>query len=126
MLCKCEPQEAALLGKKTRYFLAFTSPHFPGPSQQLLPQSRLVGLGVKPIFYFCFIFRAAPAGYGGSRLEVESELQLPAYTTATATWDPSCICDLHHSSQQHQILNPLIETRDGTHVLMDPSWDHFC
>ena len=31
------------------------------------------------------------------RLEVKSELQLPAYTTATATWDPSCICDLHHS-----------------------------
>ena len=24
-------------------------------------------------------------------------------TTATATWDPSHICDLHHSSQQHQI-----------------------
>ena len=28
------------------------------------------------------------------RLRVKSELQLPTYTTATATWDPSCICDL--------------------------------
>ena len=31
------------------------------------------------------------------RLGVELELQLPAYATATATWDLSCICDLHHS-----------------------------
>ena len=30
------------------------------------------------------------------RLGVELELQLPAYTTATETWDPSRICDLHH------------------------------
>ena len=27
------------------------------------------------------------------RLGVESELQLPAYTTVTAIRDPSCICD---------------------------------
>ena len=44
------------------------------------------------------------------RLGVELQLQLPAYTTATAAQDPSHICDLHHSSGQHQILNPL---RDG-------------
>ena len=30
-----------------------------------------------------------------SRLEVKLELQLPAYTTATATQDPSCVWDLH-------------------------------
>ena len=45
-------------------------------------------------------------------LGVESELQLPAYTTVTATWDPSLIHDLHHSSQQCLILNPLSEARD--------------
>ena len=33
------------------------------------------------------------------RLGVESELQLLAYTTATATWDPSGICDIHHCSR---------------------------
>ena len=27
-------------------------------------------------------------------LGVESELQVPAYATAVATWEPSCICDL--------------------------------
>ena len=37
-----------------------------------------------------------------SRLEVKLELQLPATAIATATQDPSRICDLHHG-----ILNPL-------------------
>ena len=39
------------------------------------------------------------------RLGAESELQLQAYTTATATQDLGHICDLHLSSQQHQIHN---------------------
>ena len=34
-----------------------------------------------------------------------SELQLPAYAKATATADPSCICDLCHSLQQWQITH---------------------
>ena len=46
------------------------------------------------------------------RLGVQLELQLQAYTTATAMWDLSLFCDLHHSSQQRQILNPLSEARD--------------
>ena len=58
------------------------------------------------------------------RLGVESELKLPAYTTATATPDPSCLCDLHHSSQQRWILNPLSEARVGTCVLMGASQIH--
>ena len=56
------------------------------------------------------------------RLEVKWKLlQLLAYTTGTAIaiQDPSCIYDLHHSSWQRQILNPLSEVRDGTCVLMD-------
>ena len=62
------------------------------------------------------------------RLGVKSELQLPVYTTDTATAmrDPSHICDLHHSSCQHQILNPLSEARDQTQMLLDTSWVHFC
>ena len=58
------------------------------------------------------------------KLEAESELQLPAYTTATATQDLSCIWNLHHSSQQCWILNPLSEARDLTHILKDPSQVH--
>ena len=56
------------------------------------------------------------------RLGVELELQLPAYTPATARPDLSRIFDLHHSLWQHQILNPLSEARDGSWVLMDVSW----
>ena len=50
------------------------------------------------------------------RPRVESELQLPAI--ATATQDPSRVCDLHHGSQQCWILDPLSEARDHTGNLM--------
>ena len=40
--------------------------------------------------------------------------------------DLSHICDLHRSSQQHQILDPLSDARDRTHILMDSSWVCFC
>ena len=76
-------------------------------------------------FCFCLIFRTAPAAYGSSRLRVESELQLPAYTTATETQDPSHVCELHHSSWQHQIPNPLSKARDQTSILMDTSQIRF-
>ena len=59
------------------------------------------------------------------RVEVESELSLLIYTTATATQDPSSICNLYHSSQQRQILNPLSEARGQTCILMDTSQIHF-
>lgn len=80
-----------------------------------------------PFFFFFFVFLGLhPRHMEVPRLGVESELQLPAYTTATATPDPSCVCDLHHSSRQCQILNPLREARDRTLVLMDASQIHFC
>ena len=58
------------------------------------------------VFFFCFLgphlwHMEVP------KLGVEMELQLPAYTTATATQDPSHVWDLHRSSRQHWILNPL-------------------
>ena len=52
-------------------------------------------------------------------LGVESEL--PAYAPVTATWDLSWVCDLHHSSRQCWILNPLSEARDRTCNVTVPS-----
>jgi len=59
------------------------------------------------------------------RLGVELELQLQVYTTATAMQDPSLICNLHHSSWQCRILNPLSEGRDRTYDLRGRSQIHF-
>ena len=74
------------------------------------------------IFFFHFFHMLHPRHMEVSRLGFKSELQLPAYTTATATRDPSRVCDLHHSTWQGQILNTLSEARDQTHNLMDTSW----
>ena len=60
------------------------------------------------------------------RLGFESELKLPAYTTATAMPDLSHVCNLHHSSWQHWILDPLREAGDQTCNLMVPSQICFC
>ena len=59
-------------------------------------------------------------------LGVKSKLQLQVHGTATAMPDLSHIFDLSHSLWQCQILNPLSEARDGTHILMDTSRIHFC
>ena len=53
------------------------------------------------------------------RLGVESELQLPAYTTTIVTPAPNHVCKLYHSLWHHQILNPL--RKDRTRILMDIS-----
>ena len=75
---------------------------------------------------FCFFLELHLQHMEVPRLGVKSELELPAYTTATATWNPSRVCDLHHSSQQHWILNPRSGARDQTCILMDPSQIRFC
>ena len=58
------------------------------------------------------------------RLGVKLELQLLAYTTATATRDLSHICNLYRSSWQCQISDPLSEARDQTQIFMEefPLW----
>ena len=61
----------------------------------------------------------------GPRLGVQSELQLLAYTTATATPAPSHVYNLHGSSWQCRILNPQSEARDRTCILMDAIQVHY-
>ena len=74
-------------------------------------------------FFFFFVFLGLYLWHMESpSLGVKSEVQLPACTTATATQDPRCVFDLHHSSRQCWNLNPLTEARGRTCILMDTSW----
>ena len=72
-----------------------------------------------PSFFCCCLLGPHPQHMEVPSLGVELELQLLAYTTATQ--DPSIICNLHRSSWQHQILNPLSKARVWTYLLMDAS-----
>ena len=81
---------------------------------------------MRELVFFVLFLGPYPRHREVPRLGVESELQLPAYTTATATRDPSCVCKLHHSSGQQWILNPLSEARDQTCIVRDASQIRFC
>ena len=95
--------------------------------QQWLKESFLFFCFLVDWFFVCLFFVFVFLVFLGlhshhievPRLGVKSELQLPAYTTATVTQDLSHVCDLHHSSHQSQIPDPLSKARDRTHVLMD-------
>ena len=52
----------------------------------------------KSLFFFFFFFVFVLGHMEVTRLGVESKLQLLACTTATATPDPSHVCNLHHTS----------------------------
>ena len=70
------------------------------------------------IFYFLpFIFRAVPMACGSS----QARGRIRALATTTAMQDLNCVCNPHHSSQKHWILNPLSKARDQTCNLMGPS-----
>ena len=68
------------------------------------------------IYLLCFL-GLRPWDMEVRRLGDRSELQLPAYTTATATQDLSRVCNLHHSSQQCWIPDPLSKARNGIQSL---------
>ena len=91
----------------------------PGPSASgtpghcpAVPRARFHrGLCLRPFYFFLGLHlqhMEVP------RLGVESELQLPASTTATATQDPGCVCHLHLSSRQRRILN-LLNSNPNSH-----------
>ena len=53
------------------------------------------------VFFFFLLWWHLQHMEVSQALGVKSDLQLPAYATATATRELSCLCDLHHSSRQH-------------------------
>ena len=74
--------------------------------------------------FFYFLGGATPAAYGGSQAKGQIGAVAAGLCHSTAMPDPSRVCDLHQSSWQRQILNPLREARDLTRILMDASQVH--
>ena len=66
-------------------------------------------------FYLFLFFRAVLMAHGGPQAKAVGLHQ----SRSNIRFEPCC--DLHHSSQQHRILNPLSEARDQTYVLTDAS-----
>ena len=77
--------------------------------------------------FFSFVLLGPPLRHMEvPRLGVELELQLLACTTATAMQNLSrCVCNLHHSSRQRQIPDPLSKARTSTCILLDTGWIPF-
>ena len=69
-------------------------------------------------FWFLFLsfvfrlYRTTPETYGDSQARGLIGSTVPTYDTATATHDPSRVCDLHHSSRHRLSLNSLSTARD--------------
>ena len=74
------------------------------------------------LFYLFLLFRAMPMAHGSS--QVRGQIRAAAaslHHSHSNAPDGSPICDLRHSSGQRQILNPLNDARDQTHILMGTS-----
>ena len=69
------------------------------------------------IYLLFFLFRAIPVAYGSS----QARDQTGAAAAGLCHSHLSCICSIHHSLWQCQILNPLSKARDRTHILMATS-----
>ena len=72
------------------------------------------------------LFRATSVAYGSSQARSQIRATVASLRTAIAMPELSHICDLHCSSQQCRIPDPLSETRGQTCILMDTSYVRFC
>ena len=80
-------------------------------------------MGTPQLPLFFYFFRGHTCGiWTFPGWGVKLELQLMDYATATATPDPSHVCNLHCRSWQRQILNPLSGARDWTCIHKDSGY----
>ena len=63
------------------------------------------------LFFFLAFFRAAPMAYGSSQAKGQIGGVAAGLHYSPITQDQSHVCNLHHNSKQHWILNPLSEAR---------------
>ena len=73
-------------------------------------------------FFFAFgLLRAVSAAYGSSQARGQIGATAAGLQHSPCHARSSRVCDLHHSSRQCQIPDPLSEARDRTRILMDTS-----
>ena len=75
------------------------------------PQGK-VQIPLVSIIFFKILFMALPVVYRSS--QAKGQIGAAAANLHHSHSNTGCICNLHCSLQQHQILNPLIEARDQT------------
>ena len=75
------------------------------------------------LIFFCLfaISWAASAAYGGSQARGRIGAVAPGLRQSHSNAGSSRVCNLHHSSRQRRIVNPLSKGRDRTRNLMFPS-----
>ena len=69
------------------------------------------------LFSFFLLLRAVPSAYGSSQARGRIVATAASLHHSHATWNPTHVCNLHHSSGQHRIPKPLSEARDWIRVL---------
>ena len=78
-------------------------------------------------FLLFFFFRAVLWAYAGSQAGGQiGAIAVGLCHSHTAMLDLSCVRNLHRSSRQCWISNPLSKARDRTCILMDNSWVRYC
>ena len=66
-----------------------------------------------------FLFRNTPTAYGSSQARGRIGALAAGLYHSHSNTRSKPVCDLHHSSWQHWILDPLNKARDRTCILMD-------
>ena len=72
-------------------FMIFFLTAHPGYAKDIIMSGIYLLLTDDFFFFFCFILGLPLWHMEVPRLGVKLEIKLPAYTTATATWHPSCL-----------------------------------
>ena len=78
--------------------------------------------------FFSLLAAGKHKGFPGQGSDLSCSCDLWPQLRQCQILKPLCqasVCNLHHSSWQHRILNPLNETRDQTCLLVDASQIHF-
>ena len=72
------------------------------------------------------LFRAARVSYRSSQARGWIGAAATGLYHNHSNAESKHVINLHHSSRQCKILNPLSKARDRTHIFMDASQIHFC